>query len=205
MFKRRKPLTKLQTVKESFWPSMGIKRSVVYIKHRLLRVADSSHSIALGLAIGFGVSFTPLLGTHFIQAGLFAYILRGNIFSAMMGTFVGNPWTFPFFWWAGYSFGSFLFGVFGIEGTGTLPDHPSMAVLWEIVKTQPLTLFLPWMLGGYILCAAVVPTVYPLYFLLVRAGKAARRRAMEIRVAELKAIRHAKEKAAHKHIKREAE
>ncbi len=184
---------------------MGIKRSVVYIKHRLLRVADSSHSIALGLAIGFGVSFTPLLGTHFIQAGLFAYILRGNIFSAMMGTFVGNPWTFPFFWWAGYSFGSFLFGVFGIEGTGTLPEHPSMAVLWEVLKTQPLTLFLPWMLGGYILCAAVVPTVYPLYFLLVRAGKAARRRAMALRVAELKAIRLAKEKAAHKHIKREAE
>lgn len=189
MFKRRKPLTLLQIVREAFWPSMGIKRSIIYIKHRLLRVADTSHSIALGLAIGFGVSFTPLLGTHFIQAGCIAYVCRGNIFSAMMGTFVGNPWTFPFFWWSGYSFGSFLFGFFGIEGTGTLPEDSSLSVLWEIVKTQPLTLFLPWMLGGYILCAAVVPLVYPVYFFIVRAGKAARRKALALRAAELKALK----------------
>ncbi len=184
---------------------MGIKRSVIYIKHRLLRVADTSHSIALGLAIGFGVSFTPILGTHFIQAGILAYLFRGNIFSAMMGTFVGNPWTFPFFWWAGYSFGSFLFGVLGIEGTGILPEHSSMSVLWEVLKTQPMTLFLPWMLGGYILCAAAVPVVYPAYFLIVRAGKAARRKAIALRVAELNAIKMAKEKAAKMHIKKEAE
>ena len=163
---------------------MGIKRSVRYIKHRLLRVADSTHSIALGLAIGFGVSFTPILGTHFIQAGILAYIFRGNIFAAMMGTFVGNPWTFPFFWWAGYSFGSFLFGVFGIEGTGVLPEHPSMSVLWDVLKSQPLTLFLPWLLGGYILAAASVPAVYPVYFFLVKAGKKARKKTLAIRTEE---------------------
>lgn len=153
---------------------MGFKRSVIYIKHRLLRVADSSHKIALGLAIGFGISFTPLLGTHFIQAGILAFIFRGNIFSAMMGTFVGNPWTFPFFWWAGFSFGSLLFGVFGFEGAANLPDNMTFSIMWEMMKTQPMTLFMPWMLGGYLLALITMPLSYIGYFYLVRVAKTAR-------------------------------
>lgn len=178
MFKRRKPLTISQTARQFFWPSMGLKRSFVYVKHRLLRVADSTHKIALGLAIGFGVSFTPLLGTHFIQAGLIAFLFRGNIFSAMIGTFVGNPWTFPFFWWAGFSFGSFLFSFFGINGAGTLPDHMTWTILWSMIKTQPLTLFLPWMLGGYILAFSTMPLTYSMYYYVVGAAKKARAKAL---------------------------
>lgn len=178
MFKRRKPLTIRQTAQQFFWPAMGWRRSAHYIKNRLIRVADTTHSIALGLAIGFGVSFTPLLGTHFIQAGLIAYLLRGNIFSAMIGTFVGNPWTFPFFWWAGFSFGSFLFSFFGIHGAGELPEHLNFSILWDLITTEPLTLFFPWLLGGYILCALVIPASYIIYYYLVRGAKAARQRAI---------------------------
>ncbi|MGH1404087.1 MAG: DUF2062 domain-containing protein [Alphaproteobacteria bacterium] len=176
MFKRRKPLTPWETGKQFFWPSMGWKRSIVYIKHRLLRVADSSHKVALGLSIGFGVSFTPLLGTHFIQAGILALLFRGNIFSAVIGTFVGNPWTFPFFWWAGFSFGKFLFSIFGIEGAADFPDGLELEALWDILMTQPLTLFLPWMMGGYVLAALSMPLSYFVYFYLVEGAKKARAR-----------------------------
>jgi len=147
MFKRRDPLTLLETAREFIWPSMGWKRSFSYLKHRLLRISDSSHSVALGLALGFGVSFTPLLGTHFIQAGLLAYALRCNAFAAIVGTFIGNPWTFPLFWWSGFSFGSFLFSVFGFKGAEKIPDKFEIAQLWDIITTQPMALFLPWMLG----------------------------------------------------------
>ncbi len=184
---------------------MGIKRSMVYLKHRLLRVADSTHSIALGLAIGFGVSFTPLLGTHFIQAGIFSYIFRGNVFAAILGTFVGNPWTFPFFWWAGYSFGSFMYGVFGFEGVHGLPDGLTAEILWEIIKSHPMTLFLPWMLGGYILAAITIPLSYPVYYYLIEAAKSARDRAVAIRMEErqVKAIKKAEKakKAMEKNLK----
>lgn len=181
MFKRRKPLTIAQTIRQLFWPSMGIKRAMIYLKHRLLRIADSSHNIALGLAIGFGVSFTPLLGTHFIQAGLISYIFRGNIFAAIMGTFVGNPWTFPFFWWSGYTFGSFMFSVLGIDGVGDMPDQLTADILWNLIATQPMTLFLPWMLGGYILAVITILATYPVYFFLVEAGKKARAQKIEKR------------------------
>ena len=174
MFKRRKPLTLTETARQVFWPSMGWKRAFFYSKHRLVRLSDTTHNIALGLAIGMGVSFTPLLGTHFIQAGILAWLLRANIFSAMMGTFIGNPWTFPFIWWGGISLGKFLFSLWGIEGTGTIPDDLTVRIVWDMMMTEPMTLFLPWMLGGYILVIATMPISYPMYYYLITGAKSAR-------------------------------
>jgi len=156
---------------------MGWKRALIYAKHRLLRIADTTHSIALGLAIGLGTSFSPLLGTHFIQAGILALVMRGNAFSAMMGTFFGSPITFPFIWWASLSLGQFLFGVFGFEVAAEIPDQVSMSVMWNNFKG----LFLPWMLGGYILMFTVIPPAYFMYFYLVRAAKKAKARAKALR------------------------
>jgi len=177
MFKRKKPLSLLQIAQQFCWPSMGWKRFFVYIKYRLMRVADSTHKIALGLAIGMAISFTPLLGTHFLQAGIIALILRANIFSAMIGTFVGNPWTFPFFWWAGFSFGAFLFSLLGLDGHHPLPAHIDFNILWDMIRHKPMTVFLPWMLGGYILCALCLPTSYFVFYYLVETAKKARDKA----------------------------
>ncbi|MFP4097395.1 MAG: DUF2062 domain-containing protein [Alphaproteobacteria bacterium] len=187
MFKRRKPLTLIESSRELFWPSMGWKRAAYYTKHRLLRIADTTHSIALGLAIGTGVSFSPLLGTHFIQAAILAFILRANPLAAMMGTFAGNPWTFPFIWWAGFSLGCFLFSAFGIEGPRELPDELSFSVMWEIAKTHPLDLFLPWMLGGYIMLFLMIIPAYIIYYQLVRAAKKAKARAKALAIEKRKA------------------
>lgn len=181
MFKRRSPLTLTQLTISLFWPSMGWRRALIYTKHRLLRVADSTHNIAFGLAIGLGVSFSPLLGTHFIQAGILALLFRANAFSAMMGTFFGNPWTFPFIWWGALSLGHFLFGVFGIAGTQDLPPDLTIPVLWEIAMDRPLEIFLPWMLGGYILLFAAIPPAYFIYYRLVKAAKKAKARAKTLR------------------------
>lgn len=167
-------------VQQLFWPSMGWKRAFFYTKHRLVRLSDTTHNIALGLAIGAGVSFTPLLGTHFIQAGIIAWFLRGNIFAAMMGTFIGNPWTFPFFWWAGLSLGKFLFGVLGINGAGSLPDDLTFSVILNMMVSEPLTLFFPWMLGGYLLIFLTMPFSYPVYYFLIKEAKIVQAKAKEI-------------------------
>lgn len=181
MFKRKKPRSIMNTGRELFWPSMGVKRSLIYLKYRLLRVSDTSHNIALGLAIGLGVSFTPLLGTHFIQAGILAFLFRANIFSAMLGTFIGNPWTFPFFWWAGFTFGKTLFGFFGIEGAAEMPEGMSLSALWDTLTTQPLALFMPWMMGGYILAVISIPSVYFPYLYLIKNAKQAHKKSRKLK------------------------
>jgi len=165
---------------------MGWKRSLRYIKHRVLRLSDSTRNVALGLSIGLGVSFTPLLGTHFIQAGIIAYIMRGNPIAAMIGTFIGNPFTFPFFWWAGYSFGAHLFNLLGIGGIETLPEDGALVEMWTLLLNHPTTLFLPWMLGGYVLAVVSIPLSYPIYYHLIRTAKIARAKALQVRRAKRK-------------------
>ncbi len=42
------------------------------------------------------ISFTPLFGFHILIAMLMAKLMRGNIVAAVLGTLIGNPFTFPF-------------------------------------------------------------------------------------------------------------
>ncbi|MCB9982730.1 MAG: DUF2062 domain-containing protein [Rhodospirillales bacterium] len=182
MFKRRKPRTVLQNIKELFWPSMGWVRAARYTRHRIVRLSDTAPKIALGLSIGVAISFTPILGTHFVQAGFIAYLVRANFLAALIGTFAGNPWTFPFMWWAAISLGSYLFQLLGLPAEATLPEHANFGVIWELVKSEPYRIFAPWMLGGYLLGLATVPLTYTLFYQLVNGAQAARKKARENRL-----------------------
>ena len=47
----------------------------------------------------------------FILSGIIAYLLRGSIIASAIGTFIGNPLTFPFIWALVYSTGSLMVGI----------------------------------------------------------------------------------------------
>ena len=182
MFKRREPRSVLQNIRELFWPSMGWMRACRYTKHRIVRLSDSSQKIALGLAIGAAISFTPLVGTHFIQAGFIAYMIRANFLAALIGTFAGNPWTFPFMWWSAMSFGSFLFHLMGLPAEVTLPKEMNLDIIWDMIKNEPFRIFAPWFVGGYLLGLITMPVTYPVFYQLVNGAKKARMRAKERRL-----------------------
>lgn len=55
-------------------------------------------------------SFTPFMGLHFLVAAALAWILRGNLIASALGTFFGNPISFPFIWAATFSTGNFILG-----------------------------------------------------------------------------------------------
>ena len=152
---------------------MGWRRYFVYLKYRILRLRDTPRNIAVGLAAGAAMSFSPFMGTHIMQAMLVTYVLRGNILAGVIGTIFGNPWTFPFIWLASLKLGAFLFALFGVgavvdAGIGTqaaLPNDLSLRGVWDIITNDPMRLFLPWLVGGYILAAL---TCAPFYMLCVR-------------------------------------
>ena len=182
MFARRTPRTILQNLKQLFWPDMGWIRACKYAQLRIVRLSDSSQKIALGLAIGTGISFTPIVGTHFIQAGVLAYLMRANILAALIGTFAGTPWTFPFMWWAAITFGSFLFELMGLSASATLPDEINLSVIWDLIKNEPFRIFAPWATGGYLIAFLSIPLTYPLFYSLVKGAKKARIKAKERRL-----------------------
>ena len=72
---------------------------------KIYRIRDFPESVAIGLAWGVAVSFTPLLGFHLIICYIGTITMRGNLIAATVGSVIGNPWTFPFFFFAAYKLG----------------------------------------------------------------------------------------------------
>ena len=139
------------------WPTIGLKRSLRYLGLRILRLDASAHSIAAGIASGVAVSFTPFLGLHFLSAFLLAFLTRGHLLAAAMGTFVGNPWTFPIFYAATGTVGSWITGEAGPSQVVTwswsgLVDDPFgyMASLYSVLKPYILGA-IPFIVGAWML------------------------------------------------------
>ena len=78
-------------------------------KYKITKIKDFPESVALGMAWGAAVSFTPLLGFHLIICYLGTWLMRGNLIAATVGTIIGNPWTFPIFFYVDYKIGLFFF------------------------------------------------------------------------------------------------
>jgi hypothetical protein len=65
----------------------------------------------MGVAAGVFASCTPFFGFHILIAMLVAWILRGNLIASAIGTFVGNPLTFPAIWFVVYEVGRYMVGA----------------------------------------------------------------------------------------------
>ena len=140
-----------------------VTRFISYYKLKLARLPASPHAIAAGFACGSMVSFTPLLGLHFLLAIVFAYIIRGNYVAALLGTIVGNPITFPFIWGLIYKVGAFV--------TLTKQNELNQNINFDMIITQTYEIFLPMLLGGAILAIPVWLTTYFLTYSFVSSYK----------------------------------
>jgi uncharacterized protein (DUF2062 family) len=101
----------------------------------------SSHEIAIGLACGISISFTPFLGLHALLAITLAWALRASMAAALIGTLFGNPWTFPFIWYFSYEIGKlFILENSSLSSQYLLPSlKHEMIVLFILVKNIFLT------------------------------------------------------------------
>lgn len=137
LFKRREREGFWERTRTAVWPRRSFSRSVQYLVKRILRLTASPHAIAAGVAAGAFASFTPLLGFHFILAAIIAFILAGNLVASAIGTFVGNPITFPFIWGFTHKLGTFMLGSRYYEGDRDINlfqyfRHTDFWELWDI-------------------------------------------------------------------------
>jgi hypothetical protein len=110
MFGRRKKPPFSVRLQGWLWPALGWRRLGIYLLKRLIRLGGTPHSIACGFACGVAISFTPFIGLHIILGTLMAWLLRGHLIAAAVGTVIGDPWTFPFIWFATYKVGQTMLG-----------------------------------------------------------------------------------------------
>ena len=152
-----------------------------YYRHRITRLSSSTESIAVNMAAGSAMSFTPFFGIHIFGAMGIAWVigLRMNIIAATVGTFVGNPWTFPFLLYSSHFTGVWILDVLGIEGRkiGFTPDVVEqqgdnlLAFLWDNFTD----VFVPTAVGGTMLAILSFPIYYTVYFYVVRGAQRARK------------------------------
>ncbi len=142
LFKSRENPGLVRRVRLWMWPRTAWSRSVRYVWRRLWRLTASPHAIAIGCSAGVFASFTPFMGLHFVIAAALAWGLGGNILASALGTFFGNPLSFPFIWFSTYNLG----GIILMEPKYSHVDfaaelmHASFANLWHLIK--------PMMVGG---------------------------------------------------------
>lgn len=110
LFRRRNAESFFERIRVYAWPRRSWRRSTRYVLHRVHRLNATPHAVALGFAAGVFVSATPFVGVHMLMASGVAWIIGGSIVSAILGTFIGNPLTYPFFWVSSYEVGSLILG-----------------------------------------------------------------------------------------------
>ena len=170
-------------------PRKGWGRAIDYIIYRVKRLPDSPHKIAIGLATGVFCSFTPFFGLHIFLAILIAYLCKGNVVAAFLGTFFGNPITWPFI--ASFSVGlgqiilgypvtnfetfleqfvgaanAFMQGVRALFGYGESD--------WDLVYIFFKELFVPYFVGGFFLGLVVAGLSYFVFRPIIFAYKVAK-------------------------------
>jgi hypothetical protein len=169
LFRAREKSSLVQRVRVAVWPRVSWSRSAQYFKQRVVRLSGSPHAIALGVAIGSGVSFTPFLGFHIVLGIVIALLVGGNLLATALGTAFGNPLTFPLIWAATYRLGKAMLGAPPIHGEENIPHNlavRSFDALWPIVK--------PMTVGAIPLGLVAGVVMYVLTYQAIRAFRAIR-------------------------------
>ena len=176
LFRRREAESFLERMRVHLWPRRSWTRSSRYVVYRLRRLSDTPHAVALGFAIGVFTAVTPFLGTHMVVAALLAWVIGGSVVAALLGTFVGNPLTYPLFWYSTYEVGNLMLRGEVSERSIDLSGgifQKSLEQLWPILK--------PMTLGSMPVGLALAALSYVLVKPMVEAYKHRRRRELQLR------------------------
>jgi uncharacterized protein (DUF2062 family) len=180
ILKRKTPHRFWKKAKEAIWPSMGWYRTFHYYRHRIFRGGSSTYRITSGLALGMAISFTPFIGTHFLQVAVIAPVIRASMFAGFAGTVFGNPWTFPILYMIAYKIGFFLCSLVGFKELLMMPDMINLGYFLEspfeflsYLFSNPIKLLLPLSIGGYVCCLLFWPFAYLILYKPVEIARIA--------------------------------
>ncbi|MCA9205612.1 MAG: DUF2062 domain-containing protein [Planctomycetales bacterium] len=141
-----------------------------FVMHNMLHADDPPHQLALGVAIGVFVTFTPTVGAQMLLAVFLAWLLRANKVVGVPIVWISNPATIVPIFWTCYYVGRRLLGQPGIgrEWWSELA-HPPQG-WWVAVKfywSRLMEIAAPLWLGGCLVGLALGAVAYwSVYYLL---------------------------------------
>lgn len=147
IFKRREKRSFWDMLRDLVQPRKGWRRGVKYIGRRVQRLPDTPHRIALGFACGAFASFTPFFTLHALVAALLAWMTRSNIIAGVLGTAVGNPFSFPLIAASSMQTGYWILGLSG-DTTALTETKLTFGHMMDQPVDFFLSIFTPYLIGG---------------------------------------------------------
>lgn len=134
------------------------------VVHKILRINDSPHALAMGVTVGMFVAMTPTVGVQMPIAFVAASLLRGNRVAAIAMCWISNPVTMVPLYYGYYRMGRLFYPAREVSYDDVAAivrpreGDSSFDALWALIEQ----LGWPLWIGGFI--AAVVLTIptYPL-------------------------------------------
>ncbi len=208
VFKRRDKQTYSQRLRALFFPQKGWWRNIKYVSHRVKRLPDTPHKIALGAGIGVFVCFSPILGVHMALALIIVYILRANLVASFITTMFGNPVTYPFIATVSLGLGRTILGM-NAKDDDFQSLHSAFwqafTDIWQLIKSwfglaeRPSglmdflsNLFMPYLIGGTIIGFVLGAITYFLLKPVIHAYQSRRQQMMSEKRAKRLAHRESK-------------
>jgi hypothetical protein len=159
-----------------------------FLEYKILHIDDSPHKIALGLAIGLFIAWTPLLGLHLLIVIFLSMLLRANKFAGLVSVWVSNVFTFFIIYYPSYLIGKAVCTVFsyhsrlsGEEVSASFNQlfSPSNILtgfftkqywiqFWDLTKSIGLELWI----GGFIIGGLVAVCSYVICYKLIMSHRA---------------------------------
>jgi len=153
---------------------------------RILKQKGTPESVALGLAIGVFVAFTPTVGLQMILAALAATLLGASRTAAVIPVWITNPFTIPPVFAFTYAIGKGILGgppvsevTNSLSGAVQSMERFSWYEIHELFTTFfriGTEAFLDMLLGGAIVGAVCAGITYPITVRTIRRFRALRAR-----------------------------
>jgi len=151
------------------------KQTRDFLVYRVLHADDTPHRIALGVAVGVFVAFTPTIGFQMVLAVALAWLIGGNKVVAVPFVWISNPFTMVPIYLPNYYVGRWLLGSsvpppdFGqvVQASGTWLEKVRM---WWDVTWQSFT---PLWVGSLVVAFVLaIPSYFVFYWMVVLYRKA---------------------------------
>lgn len=144
---------------ERIWNRIG--RTLRYGYLRIVRIKAPAESIALGMAMGVFAGALPFLSFQMIIAVSLAFLVRGNVIAAALGTW----WTNPFNWPIVFPLLFLLGSQFVSANVSPLDIHELIHMPFTELLCQGWQWLLVTTLGGVIVG---IPMAVGVYFMTLR-------------------------------------
>ena len=149
---------------------LKIHRYLKYYYLKFLRLKGEPQELAIGMSVGIFIGMMPIMPFQIVSAVGLALLFRGSKITAILGTWISNPFNWFLLYYYNYKVGAFILGlseknaIFSSIMTAVKSGEDPMVIVEKIFAGGGIVAA-TFLLGGLVMgiCASVPSFFVSLY------------------------------------------